>query len=92
MVTLKKTPFVARSGEGMFADGMWIFYLEALLVLALGLFIVWWTMPKKRPPVQAPQGAAQPVDSASARKTPGNEASANKAAAQPASGNTTRQG
>ena len=33
----------------MFEGGMWIFYVEMLLVLALAGFIVWWTMPKKKP-------------------------------------------
>ena len=36
------------NGAGMFEGGMWIFYLEVLIVLALGGFIVWWTMPKKK--------------------------------------------
>jgi hypothetical protein len=30
-------------------DGLWIIVLEALLALALLLFIVWWTMPRKKP-------------------------------------------
>lgn len=41
----------------MFADGMWIFYLEALLVLAIGAFIVWWTMPKQKRPAQRAPGS-----------------------------------
>ena len=41
---------VRRSGP-VFDDGMWIIYLEMVLVLALGGLIVWWTLPrKKRPP------------------------------------------
>ena len=31
----------------MFADGMWIFYLESALALSMFVFIVWWTLPKK---------------------------------------------
>ena len=31
----------------MFADGMWIFYLESALALGMFVFIVWWTLPKK---------------------------------------------
>jgi hypothetical protein len=27
---------------------MWVIYLEILLALALAVFIVWWTWPKKR--------------------------------------------
>jgi hypothetical protein len=27
---------------------MWVIYLEVLLALALAVFIVWWTWPKKR--------------------------------------------
>lgn len=30
------------------ADGLWIIVLESLLALAMLIFIVWWTMPKKR--------------------------------------------
>lgn len=41
---------VARCGDGMFEGGMWIFYLEMLVVLALGGFIVWWTLPRKKAP------------------------------------------
>ena len=33
----------------MFADGMWIFYLESALALGMFVFIVWWTLPKKLP-------------------------------------------
>jgi hypothetical protein len=32
----------------MFDDGMWIIYLEALLALGLLVFIVWWTLPRKK--------------------------------------------
>jgi hypothetical protein len=31
----------------MLADGTWIFLLEALLALVLGVLIVWWTLPRK---------------------------------------------
>jgi hypothetical protein len=27
---------------------MWVVYIEILLALALAVFIVWWTWPKKR--------------------------------------------
>lgn len=47
------------NGAGMFEGGMWIFYVEMLVVLALGGFIVWWTMPKKK----APQPGHTPVSS-----------------------------
>ncbi len=30
------------------ADGLWIILLESLLALAMLIFIVWWTMPKKK--------------------------------------------
>ena len=33
----------------MFKDGSWILILEALGAGALLVFIVWWTLPKKRP-------------------------------------------
>ena len=88
MVVLAKTLFVARMGEGMFADGMWIFYLEALLVLAIGLFIVWWTMPKQRPPAPQPQETVQPVRMASGSAAIPGEALAKKEIAQRATGNT----
>jgi len=29
---------------------MWIIYLEMALVFALAVFIVWWTLPGKKPP------------------------------------------
>ena len=51
---------VARSGGGMFEGGVWIFYVEALLALALGLFIVWWTLPKKKRPDETPRSEANP--------------------------------
>ena len=41
----------------MFDDGVWIFYLEAFLALAVGLFIVWWTLPKKKHPDDALLGS-----------------------------------
>jgi hypothetical protein len=30
------------------ADGLWIIVLESLLALAMLIFIVWWTMPKRK--------------------------------------------
>ena len=33
----------------MFQDGSWILILEALGAGGLLVFIVWWTLPKKRP-------------------------------------------
>ncbi len=36
------------NGASMFEGGIWIFYVEMLVVLALGGFIVWWTMPRKK--------------------------------------------
>jgi len=33
----------------MFESGLWIFVLESALALALLVFIVWWTLPRKRP-------------------------------------------
>lgn len=32
----------------MESGGLWIFVLEGAVVLALGIFIVWWTWPKKK--------------------------------------------
>ncbi len=29
-------------------DGLWIILLESLLALAMLIFIVWWTMPRKK--------------------------------------------
>jgi hypothetical protein len=29
-------------------DGLWIFVLEGAVVLALAIFIIWWTWPKKK--------------------------------------------
>lgn len=44
-----------RDAAGMFEGGMWIFYLEMLVVLGLAIFIVWWTLPgKKSPPANQP--------------------------------------
>ncbi|MFN0162588.1 MAG: hypothetical protein ACKVQQ_15255 [Burkholderiales bacterium] len=34
----------------MLEGGMWIILLEMLLALALAIFIVWWTWPKKPKP------------------------------------------
>ena len=48
-----------RCGECMFEGGMWIFYLEMLVVLAVAGFIVWWTLPKKKPPPEQ-SGTAPP--------------------------------
>jgi hypothetical protein len=37
--------------DSMFSDGLWIIVLEMLVALALAVFIVWWTLPRrKRPP------------------------------------------
>jgi len=33
----------------MFESGLWIFILESALALALLAFIVWWTLPRRRP-------------------------------------------
>ena len=46
----------------MFEGGVWIFYVEALLALALGLFIVWWTLPKKQRPDQAQGSSGAQLD------------------------------
>ena len=62
---------------------MWIFYLEALLVLAIGFFIVWWTMPKKKPPAQPAQETVRPMETASA-----NDELSGEARAQRTSGST----
>lgn len=32
----------------MFESGLWIFFLESVLALGMLVFIVWWTLPKKR--------------------------------------------
>jgi len=37
-----------RSSIAMLEGGFWVFILEALLVLGLAIFIVWWTLPRKR--------------------------------------------
>ena len=68
------------SGAGMFEGGMWIFYVEMLVVLALGGFIVWWTMPKKKAqePGQPPQ--AQQAQAAPATPEPERAGSAEAAA------------
>jgi hypothetical protein len=29
-------------------SGFWIFILEGLIALAIAVFIVWWTLPKKK--------------------------------------------
>lgn len=34
----------------MFEGGMWIIFLEMALVLALAVFIVWWTWPRPKKP------------------------------------------
>jgi hypothetical protein len=34
----------------MFASGFWIILLEMLLALGLAIFIVWYTIPKKKKP------------------------------------------
>ena len=38
----------------MFDGGMWIILLEMGAVLLLGAFIVWWTWPRPKKPVQRP--------------------------------------
>ncbi len=56
---------IARCGEGMFEGGMWIFYVEMLVVLALGGFIVWWTLPRKKTPPERrdpPHADSKPGD------------------------------
>jgi hypothetical protein len=32
----------------MFSDGLWIIYLEMLCALGLAVFIVWWTLPRRK--------------------------------------------
>jgi hypothetical protein len=32
---------------------MWVIYLEMGFALALAILIVWWTLPRKRPPQDA---------------------------------------
>jgi len=34
----------------MFKSGVWIFVLESALALAVLVFIVWWTLPRKHRP------------------------------------------
>jgi len=34
----------------MFESGLWIFILESVLALAALGFIVWWTLPRRKPP------------------------------------------
>ena len=36
--------------RNMFEGGMWIIFLELALVLALAVFIVWWTWPRPKKP------------------------------------------
>ena len=44
-------PFASESAQCWVMDsGFWIFLLEGAVALALLIFIVWWTLPKKRPP------------------------------------------
>ena len=51
-------PTRVRRSSLVFDDGMWIIYLEMVLVLALGGLIVWWTLPrKKRPPADKDESA-----------------------------------
>jgi hypothetical protein len=38
----------ARIMARMIESGLWIILLEAAVALGLLLFIVWWTLPKKR--------------------------------------------
>jgi len=43
------------------SSGLWIIVLEAGLALALLLFLVWWTLPKKsRPTKESPRGPDDP--------------------------------
>jgi hypothetical protein len=32
----------------MFESGLWIFVLESVLALAMLVFIVWWTLPRRK--------------------------------------------
>jgi hypothetical protein len=32
----------------MLQGGFWVFILEGVLALVLAIFIVWWTLPRKR--------------------------------------------
>jgi hypothetical protein len=42
-------------------DGLLLLVLEAALALALLLFIVWWTWPRRKPP-EAPDGKKDGAD------------------------------
>lgn len=37
----------------MFESGLWIFMLESAVALALLGFIVWWTLPRRKPPPES---------------------------------------
>lgn len=51
----------------MFEGGMWIIYLEMAAVLALAALIVWWTMPRRKPPSPAENAKARPADTGEER-------------------------
>jgi hypothetical protein len=40
----------------MFDSGLWIFILESILALGMLAFIVWWTLPRRKPPPQEREG------------------------------------
>ncbi len=56
------------NGADMFEGGMWIFYVEILVVLALGGFIVWWTLPRKKS--QEPEQTRTSQQAQNTQKTP----------------------
>jgi hypothetical protein len=41
-------PIDRSRGKISMDDGLWIILLESLLALAMLIFIVWWTMPRKK--------------------------------------------
>ena len=45
----------------MFSDGLWIIYLEMLCAVGLAVFIVWWTMPRRK---RSDEEARRPEDAA----------------------------
>ena len=46
---IARIAFVIPVGS-MFSNGLWIIILEMLVALGLAAFIVWWTLPKRKPP------------------------------------------
>ena len=67
----------------MFANGMWIFYLESALALGMFVFIVWWTLPKKPKDksgrgAEAGDPAARGKEDASASDVSGNAGGENR--------------